>query len=115
MGTITIQPGQPGEGMKYNPQKALPYPWHIDPETGDVDRQDFWKGDPARLMGFQAEIDVQRVALHRKDFAADPQKAVGMFAVFLRKDGSMYNIEVPITDVTVMPAEPDTTTPGAKP
>lgn len=101
MATITIQPGQPGEGMNYNVLKPLPYPWHIDTETGDVGRQEFWKGDPARLMGFQATAEVQRVVLFMEDFFADPQKAVGMFPVFQRENGSMYNTIVPITDVTV--------------
>ena len=35
MSTITIQPGQYGEGMVYNVRKPLPYPYHLDPETGD--------------------------------------------------------------------------------
>lgn len=100
---ITIQSGQPGEGMKYNPAKPKPYPYHIDPATGDVDRQDVWKGDPLRLMGFQAESDIQRVALHLKDFAADPQAAVGMFPVFLSADGGMYSLSAPIVSVAVAP------------
>ena len=97
---ITIQPGQPGEGMEYNPLKSLPYPYHINPDTGDVARQDFWQGDPARLLGFQASRDVQRVSLWLSDFSTAPAKAVGMFPVFLRRDGSMYNLADPITSVS---------------
>lgn len=97
---ITIQPGQPGEGLNYNVMKPLPYPWHIDAETGDVGRQEFWKGTPARLIGFQDNADVQRVNLWLDDFAADPQKAVGKYPVFVKDNGDMYNTTVPITDVT---------------
>ena len=47
MSTITIQPGQDGEGMVYNPRKSLPYPYHLDPETGDC-QEPF---DTERLIG----------------------------------------------------------------
>lgn len=100
MDAITIQPGQPGEGMNYNPSKSLPYPYHINPKNGDVDRQDFWRGDPSRLIGFQRTASFQSVSLWLEDFVADPQQAVGMFPVFAKTGGGMYNLSVPITSVS---------------
>lgn len=101
MEIIQIQPGQPGEGMNYNVNKPLPYPWHIDPKNGNVGRQDFWKGDPLRLLGFQDTAEVQRLDMMFGAFVADPEAAVGKFPVFLKKGGGMYNITEPITSVTV--------------
>ena len=95
--TISIQPANTPAG-EYDVSLPLPYPFHVDPETGDVGRQDFWKGDPARLLGFQRG-NIQRVDLTVKAWAADPQQAVGMCPVFLRADGSMFNLTNPIMTV----------------
>lgn len=81
--------------------RPVPYPFHIEAETGNVGRQDFWKGDPLRLMGFQNDADVQRVNVLYREFAADPQIAEGKFAIFMRADGSMYTDMLPIDSVTV--------------
>ena len=99
MPTITIQPGQPDEGMGYNVAKPLPYPWHIDTESGEVGHQEFWNGEPFRLLGFQKNAQVQMVDLMLDQFVENPNLAVGMYAVFSDKDGGMYNITVPITHV----------------
>lgn len=101
MTTITIQPGQPGEGMRYDVMKPLPYPYHVDAKTGEAGRQEFWRGDPAVLLGFQEQADTQRVDLFLTEWVTDPQKAVGMFPAFARTDGSMYTLMVPITSVFV--------------
>lgn len=106
--TITIQPGQPGEGMDYNVNKPLPYPFHIDAETGDcthgrgTDRCDgVLPGRmPWRLIGFQLVRDVQEVDLLVEDFVVDPTRAVGMFPVFIH-EGDIFNLETPITNVSV--------------
>lgn len=99
MSTISIQPANTVTG-EYDVRKPLPYPFHIDAATGDVGRQDFWKGDPARLLGFQKSADVQHVDLWLNDWAKSPAAAVGMFPVFVSKDGGMYNYTTPISDVT---------------
>lgn len=98
---IQIQPGQPGEGMAYNVNKPKPYPFHIDPKTGNVGRQDFWKGDPLRLLGFQDTAEVQRVTMFLEAFVADPPAAIGKFPVFIKKGGGIYSSIEPITEVTV--------------
>jgi len=103
---ISIQPGQPGEGMGYNVHKPLPYPFHIDPETGrcirgrgTADLGEAPPGDPWVLVGFQTG-DVQHVVLFLREFAQDPQKAVGLVPVFIDERG-MFALTVPITNVTV--------------
>lgn len=104
---ITIQPGNSPDGT-YDVRWPMPYPFHVDAETGDVGYQDLWKGDPFRVVGFQKEVDVQKVDLHWHDAAADPQKIVGMFPVMLGTNGEepkMYNLDTPITDVSVQEIE----------
>lgn len=103
--TITIQPGNTSDGT-YDVRQPLPYPYHVNAETGDVGRQDFWKGDPARVLGFQRTADRQRIDLLWEDAAKDPQQIVGMYPVLLdtspgreTDEGQMYNLTVPITDV----------------
>lgn len=61
MKTLTIQPN----GSK-NPAARLPYPWHID-ESGKVLKQDFWKGDPAELIGFAPAYDHYEIAVELKE------------------------------------------------
>lgn len=104
--TISIQPGQSSEGMGYNVHKPLPYPFHIDADTGycicgrgTADLAEAPTGRPWRLLGFQRERDVQLVDLLFKDFIADPMHAIGMFPVFADLDG-VFNLTEPVTNVT---------------
>jgi hypothetical protein len=97
---ISIQPANTETGV-IDVTKARPYPYHIEAETGNVGRQDFWKGDPLRLMGFQDDANVQHVDVLYREFAADPQVSVGKFPVFMRADGSMYSMTLPVDSVTV--------------
>lgn len=96
---ISLQPANTPTG-EYDVSKPLPYPFHIDAETGEVGRQDFWRGDPLRLLGFQNDADIQRVDVHFPDFAADPDVAVGKFPVFVRADGSIYSMTNPVKSAT---------------
>lgn len=91
MRIITIQP-------QTLPDLTRPYPFHIDADTGDVQRQDFWKGDPERLLGFQDSAEVQRVTLHRKEWSQNPQSAIGKYPVFITATGDLYNMNLPITE-----------------
>lgn len=83
MSLITIQPGQTSDATpdSFDPMLAMPYPYHILPDD-TVDRQDFWRGSPARLVGFQRG-NVNRIVLDPATWRADPQKAVGLRAVFM--------------------------------
>lgn len=78
---------------------VLPYPYWIDPETGDVQRQEFWKGSPSKLIGFVAAPSLFDMALSLDDFSADPAKAVGLFPVFEHANGEWYTHAAPC-DVT---------------
>jgi hypothetical protein len=82
--------------------KPQPFPYGLDSE-GYVLDQEFWKGDPYSLLGFQATAEEQRVSLFFKEFTENPQQAVGMYPVFARKGGGMYNLTLPIESVQVLP------------
>ncbi|MBO9556730.1 hypothetical protein [Cellulomonas sp.] len=105
---VTIQPGQPGMGLDYDVREPLPYPFHVDVATGDCTRgrgtaeagDDPTGTTPWRLLGFQRG-DVQELVLTLRDFAADPQSAVGLVPVFLNWRGGVFSLAVPITNVTV--------------
>lgn len=95
--------------MKYSIQtansdisKPRPFPFPID-EYGAVLDQDFWKGDPYSLLGFQATAEEQRVSLFFREFTENPQQAVGMFPVFVKKGGGLYSFTLPIESVMVLP------------
>jgi hypothetical protein len=87
---VTIQPRQTGD--------KLPIPYHIN-ENGTVRRQEYWKGDPAQLAGFMRRINVHEVDLTHEDFWRDPTAAVGMYPVFIRADGSMFNLTNKVSQV----------------
>lgn len=78
--SITLQPEERSNGV-------LPYPYFID-EQGFVGRQDFWKGEPYRLIAFNSECvqGVGKRMVRFDEFLADPQLAVGMYPVFEHKD-----------------------------
>jgi len=113
MSTITIQPGQPGEGVGYNVHKPLPYPFHIDIETGKCTRgrgtsdlgDDPTGTTPWVLLGLQ-DGDVQELARTRSEWTADPQSAVGLRPVFIDWSGSIFALGQPITHVTVDAPKP---------
>lgn len=105
--TISIQPGQPGEDMTYNVRKPLPYPFHIDANTGDCirgrgtvdlgDARDYKR--PWRLLGFQSG-DVQTVVLTFDQFVARPQLAVGLRPVFVDHE-DIFSLTEPIISAMV--------------
>lgn len=108
---ITIQPGQPGNGMDYDVHKPLPYPFHIASDTGDCTRGrgtsdipsdvDDPRKQPWRLLGFQDDAAVQTVDMLLETFIQDPHAAVGKFPVFVNGNGDIFNLTEPITGVTV--------------
>lgn len=60
----------------------LPYPFYVHP-SGQVRRQDHWKGEPYFLIGFQDPNRTgENLAVSRDDWFADPDSAIGMQAVF---------------------------------
>jgi len=89
MNTIrTIQPCQPDKNPgEYDVMQPVPYPYHIDAD-GCVLQQDFWRGEPASLIGFQKNRDRQTVDLFFHDWT--DQDVTGMHPVFVDADGSMW-------------------------
>jgi hypothetical protein len=80
------------------------FPYRIDAD-GDVLDQDMWQGDPAGLLGFQATREEQRVKLLFREFTENPQAAVGMYPVFVKQGGGLYNMTRPISEVLVFGGE----------
>ncbi len=104
--TITLQPGQPGQGMVYDVHQPLPYPFHIDVPSGDCVHGrgthafgDAPAGGPWRLIGLQRG-DEQSLVLTFPQFVNDPQSAVGLVPVFVDESG-IFALDVPITSATV--------------
>jgi hypothetical protein len=75
---ITFQPAEQGG--------VLPYPFHVRPD-GRIQRQDVWRGDPFRVIGFVSGFSDLAVDLEWVDAVVDPQRAVGMFMVASDEDG----------------------------
>lgn len=71
---VMIQPAM-------GPDFTKPYPFYVLAD-GAIDRQDFWRGDPARLIGFTDRFDVDKISLSFSQFWADPSQAEGKYAVF---------------------------------
>jgi hypothetical protein len=86
---IRIQPA--GE----NPR---PYCYYILPD-GVVGRQDRWKGKPYQLAGFTSPDNPFEVELLCQDFLADPERAIGLCAVFIDAPGGTATLDIPIAEV----------------
>jgi hypothetical protein len=90
----SIQPGQPGVALgEYDVMIPVPYPINIDTD-GSVLNQDFWRGDPFRLIGFQKDRDIQHIDVPMSEWMDnDPDSIVGMYPVFLTKgdDSGIWN------------------------
>lgn len=80
----------------------LPYPFFIDLK-GMVGRQDFWKGKPLKLIGFNPKYQsgVMDGTLILKDFLEKPKKAITMFPIFEYKDKKYYTYGLPIESVII--------------
>lgn len=93
--TITIQP-------KQRPDGRLPYPFHIS-ETGRVGRQDFWKGSPLKLIGFNPKPNNETVkeTITVWAFLKKPKSAIGMYPIFAHKNGEWYTYQDPIESISI--------------
>lgn len=84
---------------KEQPDGTLPYPFFVD-DKGLVGRQDFWKGKPYRLLGFNDTPASGDIKLMFSKFKADPQKAVAMYPVFVNKPDDWVTHQWPIESIT---------------
>jgi hypothetical protein len=95
MKTITIQPAT-------RPTLQLPYPFHID-EEGNVLRQDFWNGEPSRVIGFSPieESRFHEDQIDVTEFLKDPNTAIGMYPIMEHADGKWFTYKDKIESVSV--------------
>src|SRR6185295_16822279 len=85
--------------------RQLPYPYHIAPD-GSVLQQSLWQGNIAKLIGFQRNIEVQRVDLFWESFDyLAPHHAQGMYPVFVDYKGTMFSFETPVDTIKQWMAE----------
>lgn len=87
------------------PDLRRPYPYVVVGEgehAGYVLWQDFWRGEPYFLVGFQNRVDVQQIDLHMPEFLAAPGKAAGKYPVFSdATTGGFYVEQVVVSHVNV--------------
>jgi hypothetical protein len=88
--TIRIQP-------KERKDMTLPYPYFIDAK-GNVGRQDFWKGEPLKLICF-AKKNEAKSSLDFDKFWKNPSKCIGLYPVFEHSNGEWFTYKDPIESV----------------
>jgi len=79
----------------------LPYPFVVDGD-GLVAGQDFWKGDPYRVIGFAKDLAVQHLELSWRDVVRDPQLAVGMYLVTSDEAGDWGTHWTAVRSMTIL-------------
>lgn len=83
------------------PDMTLPYPYFIE-KDGMVGRQDFWKGNPKKLIGFSPQPSTGSILVFRTAFFDNPESAVGLYPVFEADDGHWFTQTNPIESVKVL-------------
>ncbi|HWT40480.1 MAG TPA: hypothetical protein VN081_04430 [Dongiaceae bacterium] len=87
---------------------VLPYPYYVD-EAGLVGRQDFWQGNPYRLIGFNdkpvsGEMNVAQFIQNQTSDtpipAEDMMLGIGNYGVFSTKDNNWFTMTEPFESVT---------------
>jgi len=90
---IKIQPKERADG-------TLPYPFFID-EKGLVGRQDFWKGEPFELIGFDTSPSRHKGEIDFKQFWEKPELAIGLYPIFSHKNGEWITYSDPISSIDI--------------
>jgi hypothetical protein len=91
---LTVQPSSYTDYITSDGQalSRKPYPFHVRADrSGEILRQDIWRGSPVRAVGFVGDPSRHEVDLFwlQRSFLADPQQAVGMYLVTQDSDGKM--------------------------
>jgi len=78
---VRIQPEMQKDG-------TLPYPYFIFAD-GKIGRQDFWRGHPEELVGFnpKPKTGVMDGTITFESFWKDPKRCLGMYPIFSNKEG----------------------------
>lgn len=85
------------------PDLSNPHPYRIAAD-GTIGDQEFWKGRPIALNGFQDRLDVKTVNVHVEDFMENPEQAIGRYAVFVNEHGGPWVLDPAIDSVEILPA-----------
>jgi len=86
------------ESPKLDPLKA-PYPHHLD-EKGNVGRQDFWHGDPLRVIDFSRIKRAGTVTIYGFN-PKHTEELVGLYPVFVDSGNGFSTGRDKIARVTV--------------
>jgi hypothetical protein len=86
---VTLQPSARTDHITDDGHELqqLPYPFHVN-EHGEILRQDFWRGDPERVIGFQANLHVMNIDLWWLQVWDKPELAVGKYVVTADSEGN---------------------------
>lgn len=84
--------------MSSNMISLNPGPLYVDLETRKVRPGPHTNHESWKLVGFQPDVDTERVTLFMRGFMDDPQKAVGMVPTFIDDDG-IFSLSVPVRSV----------------
>lgn len=90
MKQYVIQPG--GQNI----HQPKPYPFFAD-ESGAVQRQDFWRGRVATIIGFTLEPGRQEINITWPQALAAPAKVIGTYLVTADAEGQFSTHTNPIT------------------
>ena len=103
---VTLQPAPRTDHITEDGTELqqLPYPFHVDP-SGAIERQDFWRGIAAAVVGFVADPYRQEVDRYWEEVRDDPQQVVGMYVVTADGEGGMGTWPIAIDTVTVTEVE----------
>lgn len=102
MKILKIQPEERADG-------TLPFPFFID-EKSYVSKQQFWKGAPYMLIGFNSKPinGYDPKSIDTKEFFKDPKKAIGMYPIFAHKEEKgmeWYTYKDPIERVEILESD----------
>lgn len=92
---IEIQPKELSNG-------TLPYPYFINKNDGKIGRQDYWKGNPYRLIGFNDEPKAGDISLSFSQFKENPKLAINKYPVFSSKDDEWVTHTNPIESIDII-------------
>ncbi|MGP4995498.1 hypothetical protein [Glutamicibacter ardleyensis] len=89
-GSIKLQPDYNHDGSG-----TIPIPYWIDPNTGNVGRQDFWRGNPNQLLGFTSDVNHFEIVVAWHEWVTDPERGTGLLPVFMKRGGGIYTLDHP--------------------
>ena len=74
-------------------------------EEGQVGNQEFWQGNPVRVVGFQKDLARHQIDLWWTDAYEAPEKIVGMYLVAVDNQSNMGVYDTAIVSAEIMPVD----------